>query len=343
MNTVKMKNNSNSVFDIAKFIMSLMVVAIHAQLYPELLYPWLRVAVPMFFMLSSYFLFGKLSRMTDQKKKDEAVRQYAMRNLTLYLFYAVLFFPIYVREQQWFSQGIGKGMVLMLRELIFGSTFPASWFVMACVIGTLLVYYGGKCVSDPVLALISLAVYAVVSIRSAYTFAIEDIPAIMGFYTGVENVIVYIMLSFPVALFWIVCGKLFAENKINLKLWSAVVGTVISGIALYLEADYVDHQIEGYFPDCYLLMVPFAVMVFAVIRQITIPELRWGIYLRKISVIIFTTHIYTLRVTGAVLRKVGLPSVLLQYALTVCICVCIGLVILWLEKKHGFGWLKYSH
>lgn len=343
MNIVRTQRNSNAVFDITKFIMALMVVAIHAQLYPELLYPWLRLAVPMFFMISSYFLFGKLNRLTSEREKDRAVNQYVVRNLKLLAFYSILFSPIYIREQQWFVNGIGKGILLMFREIIFGSTFPASWFIMACVIGTLMIYYGSKYISDAALILISLIVYGIVAVRSAYTFAIEDIALIMNFYTNVEKIIVYIMLSFPVSLIWIVFGKLFAENKLNLKLAAAMLGAIISGAALYLESSYVDRQYEGYYADCYLLMVPFAVMVFAVVRQLHIQEFRWNVSMRKISTIIFTTHVYTLKVIGLILRKVGFYTIPLQYVLTIVSCVSFSLFLLWLEKKKGFGWLKYAH
>lgn len=337
------RKQNNSVFDIAKFMMALMVVAIHNRLYPELLFPWIRMAVPLFFVMSSYFLFEKLNRLTTESEKDRAVYQYIVRNFKLYLFYSVLFFPIYAKDQQWFVDGIARGLVLMVREVIFGSTFTASWFITACIIGTLLVYYGGKYVSDGVLIAISLAVYIFIVIRSAYTFIIDDYPMIIGLYLNIEKVIIYIMLSFPAGLFWIVCGKLFAEKKINMKMLPAVAGTVISGIALYLEADYVDHQFENYYADCYLLMVPFAIFVFAVLKQLSLPPLPWAIFLRKISIVIFATHAYTMRAVGGVLRRIGLYTVPLQYLLTVGACMGLGLIILWLEKKRGFGWLKYAH
>lgn len=37
------------IFDVVKFCLALMVVAIHSKLFPMLLYPWLRLAVPLFF------------------------------------------------------------------------------------------------------------------------------------------------------------------------------------------------------------------------------------------------------------------------------------------------------
>lgn len=48
------------IFDLIKFIMSIVVVAIHAHPlgeYHYLIYPWARIAVPTFFLISAYLFF----------------------------------------------------------------------------------------------------------------------------------------------------------------------------------------------------------------------------------------------------------------------------------------------
>ena len=57
-----MVNKTNyDILDLAKFIFSLMILAIHTSLFPKILYPWLRIAVPMFFIISSFLLFKKIN------------------------------------------------------------------------------------------------------------------------------------------------------------------------------------------------------------------------------------------------------------------------------------------
>ncbi len=51
----------NSVYDLLKIVLSIMIVLIHTKILPNILYPWLRIAVPLFFVMSSYFLFSKLN------------------------------------------------------------------------------------------------------------------------------------------------------------------------------------------------------------------------------------------------------------------------------------------
>ena len=82
-----------AIFDIVKFIMALMVVAIHSSLFPMVLYPWLRLAVPMFFIISSYFFFGNLRKVETDKEKNKRLWKYVKRNLILYGFWFVVLLP----------------------------------------------------------------------------------------------------------------------------------------------------------------------------------------------------------------------------------------------------------
>lgn len=80
-------------YDLIKFVLSLFVLAIHASVYPMGLFPWLRIAVPLFFMLSAYFVFSKLhSAPADQQKA--ILKNFVYRNLRLYLFWFVILLPL---------------------------------------------------------------------------------------------------------------------------------------------------------------------------------------------------------------------------------------------------------
>ncbi len=67
-------------YDLIKFFLSLLVLAIHSTLYPMILYPWLRIAVPLFFIISSKFVFLKLR---DASKEEQKVilKKFIVRNL----------------------------------------------------------------------------------------------------------------------------------------------------------------------------------------------------------------------------------------------------------------------
>lgn len=63
-----LQRKNMDILDLAKFVMSFFVVAIHSELFPTILYPWLRVAVPIFFLISGYILFCRINETSESKK-----------------------------------------------------------------------------------------------------------------------------------------------------------------------------------------------------------------------------------------------------------------------------------
>ncbi len=80
-----MGKKNNDVIDLTKFILSAFVVAIHAQLFHEYIYPFVRLAVPMFFILSGYFAFANLDPIQDKLEKKRKMLCITQRFLKLYL------------------------------------------------------------------------------------------------------------------------------------------------------------------------------------------------------------------------------------------------------------------
>lgn len=47
------------IFDLTKFILSIFIVSIHSGIVSDIFIPIVRIAVPMFFIITSYLLFSK--------------------------------------------------------------------------------------------------------------------------------------------------------------------------------------------------------------------------------------------------------------------------------------------
>lgn len=126
--------------DLSRVVLAFMVVCIHASLFPKYLIPYLRLSVPLFFMITSFFFFRKTASMQDSSEKTAYLKKFVIRNLKLYFFYFILLLPVTLMKRQWFSEGIIKGLLHFFRSLVFGSTFVASWFIMASVIGVAIIF-----------------------------------------------------------------------------------------------------------------------------------------------------------------------------------------------------------
>jgi len=157
---------SNANYDIVKIVLSLMVVAIHSVGTP-LIYPWVRTAVPLFFILSSYFFFRSIDGKdySDQKK---SLVSFVKRNLRLYMFWFICLFPITLEKRQYFSDGYITGLKTILKFGLFNSTFVASWFIMALVLATIIIFLLSYVLPERFIIILSLFANCYSVLHSSY-------------------------------------------------------------------------------------------------------------------------------------------------------------------------------
>lgn len=75
--------------DVTKFALSILIVVIHISPIESLnpvLRPFLRTAVPLFFLISAYLFFKKYGEAETIEKKIARIERYVKRNLQLYFF-----------------------------------------------------------------------------------------------------------------------------------------------------------------------------------------------------------------------------------------------------------------
>lgn len=118
--------------DIFKFVASLLVVLIHTkpfvddvelQYYSQCCF---RIAVPFFFLTSSFFLF--------QNYYEGKIWKYIKRLLKIYVCWFVV--EIYFTYRVHFvdtGYPLEINTIYFIKGLLFNNTFFASWFLMACI------------------------------------------------------------------------------------------------------------------------------------------------------------------------------------------------------------------
>lgn len=320
----------DSKYDIVKFILSLLVLAIHSTLYPMVLYPWLRIAVPLFFMMSSYFLFSKL-REASKENHRAILRKFVVRNLQLYLCWFIILLPltIYIRKEVWFSNGFLGNTLTILKSILFGSTFVASWFIMATIIGVLVICLLSKLLrKDYLVFLISLFAFIIVTLASSYEYVIADtfVFAAINRYIDIFGGLV---CSFPAALFWVFIGKLFAEQKIKIKSRTLLISLIIcSCIALFVEWKFVISLDGSYNNDSYFMLAPVCVLLFLGVEKIKPIYWKNSVYFKRASTIIYVTHGSLLPVVSkltSIVFKIRTP--LMSFVFTFICCITIYIFV----------------
>ena len=341
MNEVKTVRKNLDILDVTKFILSFFVVAIHAEGLPSALYPWLRIAVPLFFVISSFLLFfGIQGKDSDDQKR--AIVRYVKRNFILYAVWFVLLLPFtYIARRSWFDDGILLGIFRFLRGLILGSTFRASWFITAGVLAVLLIYAASHKIPRSVLTVGAALCYLVCCLVTSYRGLVEGTPFSVLLDVS-KHAFDGMATSFVHALFWVMLGKLFAENRIRISSVMAAFGCCVGAVLLYVEYWLTSHYLQAASSaSCYMTLIPFTLCLFAWLIRINRLQIRFAKKLRNVSTLIYVSHCAVLTCFSVVIDRLldGDFGVLIYFLSCISVTV-IGFLLVNLSEKKGWAFFK---
>ena len=331
---------SGGTIDIVKFVLSLLVVVIHFVNIP-ILSPILRCAVPLFFMLSSFFFFRKYDTMTSKKDKYEILKQYIKRNLALYFFWFIVLFPYTIMFRGWFDHGLAMGCVKMCQAFFFSGTFPASWYIMSSIVGISFISLSEEYLGNKVVFTISLFAYAFCCMTSNYGHLLSESGMLNRITSEYIDFFSVPYNSFPVSLLWIYIGRYLSKKEgININTPILFVALLLSLVFIYIEYFLIHFYGWAKTDDCYFMLVPvcfFVILLLGRARLLPVKPI-----LRKASTIIYCSH---LTIGGVILFAfnlgVDIKTRLLLFLIIVLCCMFITRFVLKWEKTYRF--LSYAY
>ena len=349
-NVIKAQKATGSIrnqgLDTMKLILSVFVVMIHAEVEIGILKPFLRMAVPLFFITSAYFFFQKIdSCVTSQARRDVLLR-FLKRNLILYGFWFVVLLPITLYVRDWFSGSLAQGIAGFLQSFLFNSTFRASWYIMALNIGMCIALLLSRWLTPGAQVLVALPVYLLCCLFTNYYGIAARFDGVMTAYNGYIAVFRSLSNSFPVSLLWLSLGRWFEQNHLPwAKRWLYAAAAVCA-VALVGEYLLVSHYSLQMGDDAYLMLLPLCAVIFCLVKD---SGSRWQPVRRSghISTIVYASHASVITVVGAVARKVmgagfaGVNWVILGASLVICAAICA--IVFRLEKHRRFRWLRWAY
>jgi len=324
--------------------MAIMVVAIHTGLYHNTLMPWLRIAVPEFFILSSYFFFQKVDNAKEINDLTPLVK-FIKRNTKLYLFWLIiLLVPTLYLRRLWFTDGILIGLFTFAKNMIFGSTFVASWFISANILATIIVFYLRKHIG--LLLFIGISAYSLQCIKTNYYHAF---PLITNWLDTLSEYNPLILFSgIFSALIWVAIGSIFSRlstcNSCNNK-YLPFTFLTLACISLFIENRYIGKLgFMGDANDCYFSLLLLCPSLFFYIKNTSPFYFSFSVILRHASVIFFFVHGSFAFIPVLVKIPVfnGWNQGVASFTSTLIVCVLASCIILYYSKK-GIGWLKYLY
>ena len=326
------------ILDLVKFIMALMVVGIHT-LGKYGIYPLFRIAVPLFFMISSYLFFSNAEKRGNLKY----LKKFCVRNLKLYCFWFIVLMPIFLSLGGYLTGDLLFNVFKLIIKVFFGSTFTASWYISALVIGMCLVFACDKLKIDYRIVLgFTFCIYMACCLNSNYRNLMADdsiVVMINRIYPGT------IYNGFLAGLFWISLGYVFACKGKICNREKSKIGLIVSILLLVGEYFIVTKYHLTVDNDCYFMLIPVCYFIFD-----NLINCNWKCkkievkLLRKYSTIIYCVH-------GSVAGFIGnywiietnLLSCILKFAIVLIISIGIAYAICTLERKKVFKCLHYAY
>lgn len=331
---------TDSRFDILKFVMALMIVALHSMLWPDVLLPWLRIGVPVFFILSSYLFFSKLNKLDSKEERRGALLHFIKRSGVLYLFWFVVLFVPNLMIRHWFAGGWLNGIRQLAFGAVFGATFVASWFISANVLGTCFIFYLRR---FPVVGfIVSLALYLVCCASSSYYGAFPVFnewlaKAFPGFT---------FYFSFPAAMLWIWMGERVSRIETAGR-WQYWLGLLLVGaVMLWMEYGIVKDLKWVRDSDTMLSLMIVCPALFMFVRSLPYISYPKSIVLRRASIVFYCVHATVARLIVDHFRSLHQHEWWqgpFTFGVTVICCVIATWLILELRQRRFCGWLKYSY
>lgn len=283
------RKKSYDSFDLFKFIVSFVIMIVHLNPFGESHFhwqhPWVRIAIPVYFMISAFLFFSKYDALPEEKK-NEYLLKFIKRDLTLYLFWFIVFLPFTIVYRDYFH----KGIVFFIGTILLGSSFPASWYLMALVIAVIIVVKFDRGIGRIILPVIAFVFYLFCLGQNTWRVLADKTEILPKIYDATE---ISYTATFFVAIIWIWIGRLFVKYKeqaLNADMKKTAVAFVMSLMMLYFEDKWLfDRGLFTKHNDAYFFGLLAGPLLFMIILKldITIPHAKT---LRCMSTLIYCFH-----------------------------------------------------
>lgn len=348
-------DKQNNAIDLAKFICAVFVVAIHVPPFGSTdgstLFSYFnffiqdylaRIAVPFFFITSGYFLFKK----TDLNNFDiKPAKQYVLKLIKLYLIWSLIYFPVRLGSIITDKKGILHGIITYFKDFVFSTSYSHLWYINALIFATvvisLLLYKRVK----PVFIIAGGGIFYFLGLFGQSWFGfLEPLRGtfIWDILKGIQGIITTTRDGLFDGLIFVGIGMLFAYYEIRLSKKQALTGLGISLMLLFAESFGLQYLGFSRSHDTYLFLIPTAFFLFAVIRNIQLPDNKNYKKMRTLSSLIYFIHPWIKIILGAVTYVIFKKQAifLISFVLTFVIALFLSSAVIKFSEKPKGKWIK---
>lgn len=347
------KSEYNAV-DLTKFICAILVVSIHIapfgtandRLLSMLNYGiqnWLaRIAAPIFFAASGFFLYRKT---TPESFSLKPTMVYAVKLVRLYAIWALLYSPFRLNAVLGDERGVICGI---LADVVFMGRYTQLWFIPALIFAVVLTSFllSRKIGSRKILTA-ALIFYALGLLGQSWFGIIAPLKTrAPELWSLLEKLYTFIGTTrnglFDGFLF-VGMGAHIAFNGFKIPQKKAFIGFAVSYFLMLVEAVLVKYFDFALANDMYIFLVPTVYFAFGFVVNYRIPS-KDGVYktLRVVSALVYYSHLWILSFIIMLFNLLGIQigAECLPFVLTLIGSVIFSYVVCKLSERPYFRWLK---
>lgn len=274
-------------FDILKMVLATLILLLHSKAYPVHFLPVLRMAVPLFYIMTSYFFYIKYQNCNSNTEKKNQLLKFTKRNSYLYLFWCLALLPISILlHPNWFEGDAFFTISKIVKAFFFTGFFRASWFILASIYSVFIISCLSNFIKDGWLILLSLIFYFLSCLDSNYASIIGS-----DFVEMFHDKYFRLCNTFPSAMIWVIIGKILAKKTVIISKRWRVPLLLFSLCFLYIEHLLVRHYALFGATDCYISLLLCCPIIFVLIGQSNLIKGKDMLFCRKASVILYCTHV----------------------------------------------------
>lgn len=320
-------------FDIAKFICAFLVIMIHT--FPlsgiwengnTILVSYVaRIAVPLFFVISSYFFF--------QHQDENHIKTFMKRLGKIYIIWSLIYLPFFIWYQKDYLSFIT--IIKWFFNFFINGSYYHLWFIPALIFAMYIVNLLRKHFNLKQMITISLVLYFIGYLGNIHMEYLLDHPLLsivwdpyIEIFNTTRNGLFF---GIPFVTMGYLCASQPYQNHpkdTRFFLLSSICIYVIE-LWLYQEMDILEDR------SCmYLTLIPLVYYVFRWLESKEIEIKPKHIMLRKMSLLIYVSHIAIYIVLGKIfaMTRIDIASNLEMYFYTSILSLLLSGGIVYLSK-----------
>lgn len=313
MTNTRAERKQYRAIDIAKFVMAILVVAIHVRpftgqtafVYDDII---ARIADPLFFQITAFLFFEKIfAQISGNLRQGMSWRMlghYMKRILALYTAWFVIYVPV-VLPRTWQECGNIRGMLLaLLKKYWLSGYYGAMWFMTALLLAMPLVFILTKYLGSRLCLLLSAPWFLLTVARMEYCSITDGWQvagyfdsAIYGIFGWYGNGLTYGFFFCALGM-WIAYKRTLGGQKNDSR--DFALPSLISFLLLIIESYVIRDKGLGQSFGAMFFLIPTSYFLLQWLLSVDIFE-KMGeqsrkrldcacAHMRRLSILIFSIH-----------------------------------------------------